>query len=318
MKILVTGAAGFIGSHLCERLARMGHEVTGLDNFSDYYSVELKQQNAMEVAAAGVEMVTMDLVNDVLQDVIRGASVVYHLAAQPGIAAHIPLETYIRNNIIATHRLVQACLESNPVPYFINISTSSVYGYYATVPETSPPAPVSFYGVTKLAAEQLVMAECRKGRLPACSLRLYSVYGPRERPDKLYSKLIDCILNDRELPFFEGSQNHKRSYSFIADIIDGLTAVLDHMADCNGEYINVGCDTEITTGEGIEIVETLVGKKVRKRMLPPRQGDQIHTRADITKAKELLGYSPKNLPGVGLKIQLDWYRNCFSTNREKG
>lgn len=314
MKILVTGAAGFIGSHLCERLARLGHDVVGLDNFSDYYSVELKKQNARDVEATGAKILTLDLVSDPLDDVMDGVEVVYHLAAQPGIASHISLDTYIRNNIIATHKLVEACLKVDPVPYFINISTSSVYGYYATVPETVPPEPVSFYGVTKLAAEQLVMAECRNGRLQACSLRLYSVYGPRERPDKLYKKLIDCILNGKELPFYKGSENHKRSFTFVGDIIDGLVLVLDYQKICVGEIFNIGSDSEITTGQGIAIVEKLLGQKVRKIILPLRPGDQLHTRANIKKARKLLGYDPKIRPEEGLKKQIEWFRTFLSIN----
>ena len=315
MKILTTGSAGFIGSHLSERLAALGHEVTGLDCFTGYYPVELKEQNAREVEAAGVKIHRLDLAVDDLDEIVSGQEVIYHLAAQPGISAHVSLEQYIRNNIIATQRLLEAVIRTGSSPFFINISTSSVYGIYATQPETAVPEPASFYGVTKLAAGQLVMKCHREGTLPACSLRLYSVYGPRERPDKLYTKLIRCILLDEEFPLHEGSEGHRRSYTFVDDAIDGLVAALEHRDKCSGEIINIGNAAETTTAEGISTVEKLLGKKVRTIKMPPRPGDQLHTRANITKARELLGYEPGIQPEEGLKGQVEWLRKRI--NREE-
>jgi nucleoside-diphosphate-sugar epimerase len=307
MNILVTGAAGFIGSHLCERLLALGHSVRGIDNFSPYYDVVLKEENARAIQAAGASLHRLDLATDSLAEAVAGIHVVFHAAAQPGLSAS-SFDTYVHNNIHATHRLLEAVHESPSLTAFVNIATSSVYGSFATEPETAEVRPTSYYGVTKLAAEQLVMASARDRGLPACSLRLYSVYGPRERPDKLYPKLIRALVEDTPLPLYEGSESHRRSYTYIDDILDGLIAVLDRWDRCTGEIFNIGTDTVITTGEGIRLVEEIVGKRAVIRRLPRRAGDQTATQANISKARRILDYQPAVLPADGLRKTVLWYR----------
>jgi UDP-glucuronate 4-epimerase len=308
MNILVTGAAGFIGSHLAERLIASGHSVRGLDCLTDYYARALKELNVRELRKKGVVFLPLDLAKDDLDSAVRDIEMVYHLAAQPGISVTTPFETYVRNNVTATYRLLEAVQPSPMLQGFINISTSSVYGAYATGDETSEPKPTSYYGVTKLAAEQLVLAYQRTRGLPACSMRLFSVYGPRERPEKLYFKLIQAILEDKELLVYEGSEHHVRSYTYVADVLDGLVAVLDHWEPCVGEVFNIGTDTTITTGEGIRIVEEIVGKPARIVRGPKREGDQLKTEANIEKARRILGYEPATRPREGLRRQVEWYR----------
>jgi UDP-glucuronate 4-epimerase len=310
MNILVTGAAGFIGSHLCERLLALGHAVRGVDNFSPYYDVILKEENARGIQVAGASLHRLDLASDPLTEAVAGVHVVFHAAAQPGLSAS-SFDTYVRNNIHATHRLLEAVHDSPTLIAFVNIATSSVYGSFATEPETAEVRPTSYYGVTKLAAEQLVMACARDRGLPACSLRLYSVYGPRERPDKLYPKLIRALMEDTPLPLYEGSESHRRSYTYIDDILDGLIAVLHRWDRCAGEIFNIGTDTVITTGEGIRLVEEIVGKHAVIRRLPRRAGDQTATQANISKARRVLDYHPAVLPAEGLKKTVDWYRGLF-------
>ncbi|MBN1399527.1 MAG: NAD-dependent epimerase/dehydratase family protein [Anaerolineae bacterium] len=309
MRILVTGAAGFIGSHVCERLAELGHTVVGIDCFTPYYAQALKELNARAIRAAGVELLTLDLAGDDLVDAVQPSEVVYHLAAQPGISASTPFETYLRNNVIATQRLLEAIQSLDPAPFFVNIATSSIYGADATGPETAEPKPTSHYGVTKLAAEQLVMAQQRDQGLPACSLRLFSVYGPRERPEKLYPMLIRSILAGRPFPLYEGSEHHLRSYTYVGDIIDGLVAVLAHREACLGQILNIGTDQVITTGEGIRIVEEIMGQKAEIVRRPRRPGDQLRTHATIDKARRLLGYDPHVTPEQGLRDEVAWYRD---------
>jgi UDP-glucuronate 4-epimerase len=309
MNILITGAAGFIGSHLAERLAGLGHTVTGVDCFTDFYARDLKEGNALAIAQAGVALLPLDLSLDDLTSAVANEDVVYHLAAQPGLAAHSDFETYARHNIHATHRLIEACRRTGKVSAFVNVATSSVYGADATGDERSEPRPTSYYGVTKLAAEQLVMAHARDGSLPACSLRLFSVYGPRERPDKLYPKLIRALLEDEPFPLFEGSQHHLRSYTYVDDIIDGMVAVLGSFDRCLGQIINLGSDTAITTGEGIRIVEEIIGRSVKIMWQPRRSGDQLKTHAQIEKARRLLNYAPRTSPHDGLTNEVSWYRN---------
>jgi UDP-glucuronate 4-epimerase len=308
LEILVTGAAGFIGSHLAERLSAEGHKVRGLDCFTDYYPRALKEINAKDIKSKGVNFLELDLASDDLQAACAGVEVVYHSAAQPGISAETPFEVYIRNNITATYRLLESIVNSKTLKYFINISTSSVYGAEATGAEDTEPKPNSYYGVTKLAAEQLVIAYHRQRGMPACSLRLFSVYGERERPEKLYPKLIKSILENKEFPLYEGSENHHRSFTYIGDIVDGLLGVLDNPDACVGEIFNIGSDKEITTGQGIKIVENILGKKAKLVKASKRPGDQLRTWANIKKARRHFGYNPKTVPEEGLKAEVEWYK----------
>jgi len=307
MNILVTGAAGFIGSHLAERLIDLGHSVRGLDCFTDYYARALKELNASQIKDKGVVFLPLDLAEDDLSSAVRGVEIVYHAAAQPGISATTTFETYARNNITATYRLLEAVKRSPSFRGFINISTSSVYGADAVGDETTEPKPTSYYGVTKLAAEQLVLAHTRDQGLPACSLRLFSVYGPRERPEKLYFKLISYIFQDREFPLCEGSEHHLRSYTYVADAIDGLVASLDNFDRCIGEIFNIGTDVTLTTEEGIRTVEEVIGKPAKMVTVPRRAGDQFKTHANIEKARRLLGYDPTTTLREGAEKMVEWY-----------
>jgi nucleoside-diphosphate-sugar epimerase len=316
MNILVTGAAGFIGSHLCERLLALGHSVRGIDNFNPYYDVALKEENARAIQAAGTQLHRLDLTADPLAEAVAGVHAVFHAAAQPGLSA-ASFDTYVRNNIHATYRLLEALHDSPSLTAFVNIATSSVYGSFATEQETAEVRPTSYYGVTKLAAEQLVMAYARDRNLPACSVRLYSVYGPRERPDKLFPKLIRALLEDTPLPLYEGSESHRRSYTYIDDILDGLTAVLNRWNRSAGEIFNIGTDSVITTGEGIRLVEEIFGKHAVIQRLPRRAGDQTATQADISKARRLLDYHPQVLPAEGLRRTVAWYREFFRPGRRQ-
>lgn len=315
MRILVTGAAGFIASHLCEKLRDLGHEVVGLDNFNDYYSPDLKRLNASDLKTKGIEVIEIDL-NDNLQPVFeKPYDYIYHLAAQPGISAETPLSDYVTNNIFATQNLLDAVAQFNPnLKSFINIATSSVYGLVANVDENVPAKPISFYGSTKLAAEQLVLGQQRLGKLKACSIRLYSVYGPRERPEKLYTKLIENLYSDKPFPLFEGSVKHERSFTYVGDIVDGLVAIIGKEDIMNGEIINLGTDEVHTTQEGINLVEEIMNKKLIIDHKPARKGDQEKTSAVIDKARRLLGYEPKVTFKKGLEQQVQWYLDKFTSS----
>ncbi|WP_224484561.1 NAD-dependent epimerase/dehydratase family protein [Robertkochia aurantiaca] len=312
MKILITGAAGFIGSHTAEYFAQQGHEVYGLDNFSGYYSPELKKLNRDDIQASGVQFIECDLLDDLGSRTPAEFDYIYHFAAQPGISATTSLEQYVRNNIYATQNLLSWARDFNPkLKMFVNIATSSIYGKEATLPETAVPTPISFYGTTKLAAEQLALGEQRVGKLPVCSLRLYSVYGPRERPEKLYTKLIEAIYKDEEFPLFKGSEKHSRSFTYVGDIVKGMAAIPGREGQVNGEIINIGSDEEFTTGEGIAMIEKIIGKKAKIKETTPRPGDQLRTTAVIDKARKLLDYEPETDFEEGLRNQVEWYRQKF-------
>ena len=312
MKALVTGAAGFIGSHCAERLREMDFDVVGIDNFSPYYSPDLKDRNAKYLEEAGIPVKIVDLREPKDFRILdTDFDYIFHFAAQPGIASSSSFEDYLLNNLVATKNLIDFALTCKNLKLFTNISTSSIYGLHATLTEDEAPEPASFYGVTKLAAEQLVLSKTREKKMKTCSLRLFSVYGPRERPEKLYTKLIGCGFFHQEFPLFEGSEDHVRSFTFVEDIIDGVVSVIGKEETINGEVINLGTEQEHTTGEGIAIVEKLLDTKIRKAIVPKRGGDQMFTKANIDKARRLLNYKPSTTLEEGLKQQIAWYRREF-------
>lgn len=312
MKILVTGVAGFIGSHTAERLASLGHEVIGVDNFNDYYDINLKLLNAKAVEAAGVKILKIDLRSiDVFRELPKDVDYIFHFAAQPGISSSCSFEDYFSNNIIATKNLVDYALECDSLKLFANIGTSSIYGLEATFPEDIAPKPASHYGVTKLAAEQLVLQKSREQQMKACSLRLYSVIGPRERPEKMYTKLIACGLNNTAFPLYEGSDKHLRSFTYVGDIVDGVVSVIDKENDVDGEVINLGTEVEHTTQDGIDAVEQVLGQKIAIDVVPKRAGDQSRTKANIDKAKRLLDYNPQTTLLESVTHQINWYKENF-------
>ena len=312
MKILVTGAAGFIGSHTAERLSDLGHDVLAVDNFSNYYDVSLKQLNAEALAKREIKVKKLDLRSDDLRVIItEDLDYIFHFAAQPGIAVTSTFDDYLSNNVLGTQRLLTAIEPLDSKPFFVNIATSSIYGLNATFTEDQAPLPASWYGVTKLAAEQLVLAYSRRDLLKSCSLRLYSVYGPRERPDKLYTRLIDCSLNDKSFPLYDGSLEHLRSFTYVQDIVDGIVSVIGKERVCNGEVFNLGTEEENSTAIGISVVEEILQKKIKIDNKPARPGDQSRTKANIDKARKLLGYNPKTGLKEGLEAQVKWFKDNF-------
>lgn len=312
MKILVTGAAGYIGSHVAERLQSLGHEVVGLDNFSSYYDVSLKEINASVLHLKGITIKKIDLRTPTQFQILpTDFDYIFHFAAQPGISATSSFEDYLENNVIATKNLLDFAQKNKNLSLFVNIATSSIYGIEATFDETVAPKPASFYGVTKLAAEQLVLANSRAGKIKACSLRLYSVYGPRERPEKLYTKLIGCGFNNTSFPLFNGSEKHLRSFTYVQDIVDGVVSVIGKEEIVNNEIINLGTEVENTTQEGIEIVEEILNKKIDIQIVDARAGDQLRTNAIIDKARNLLNYNPQTSLKEGLLEQVKWFEASF-------
>lgn len=312
MKILVTGAVGFIGSHTAERLQKLGHEVIGVDNFNDYYSLELKHLNENALKEKGISVLKLDLrqPSDVDQ-LPKDINYIFHFAAQPGISSTSTFEDYFTNNVIATKNLIDYALQLEDLKLFVNIGTSSIYGLEATFPEDVAPKPASHYGVTKLTAEQLVLQKSREKQLKSCSLRLYSVIGPRERPEKMYTKLIACGLNDEAFPLYEGSDKHLRSFTYVGDIVDGVVSVIGNEDKVNGEIINLGTEVEHTTQDGINAVEKVLGQPIKINVIAKRAGDQLRTKANIDKARKLLNYNPKTTLLDAVKKQVEWYKANF-------
>jgi len=312
MKILVTGAVGFIGSHTAERLQKLGHEVIGVDNFNDYYSLELKHLNENALKEKGVSVLKLDLrqPSDVDQ-LPKDINYIFHFAAQPGISSTSTFEDYFTNNVIATKNLIDYALQLKDLKLFVNIGTSSIYGLEATFPEDVAPKPASHYGVTKLTAEQLALQKSRENQFKSCSLRLYSVIGPRERPEKMYTKLIACGLKNEAFPLYEGSDKHLRSFTYVGDIVDGVVSVIGNEDKVNGEIINLGTEVEHTTQDGIDAVEKVLGQPIKINIIDRRAGDQLRTKANIDKARKLLNYNPKTTLLEAVKKQVEWYKANF-------
>ncbi len=297
---VVTGAAGFIGLHLAHGLARAGGRVIGLDRFSPYYPVAYKREYAAQLERDGVTVLADDLARDDLAPVLAEADAFVHLAAQPGLAEEVGFEPYLRDNIVATQRLVDAALHASHLRVFLFGSTSSVYGARVEGDEHTLPAPVSHYGVTKPAAGHLVLAAHRASGLPASVFRLFSVFGPRERPEQLFPRLIRALLEDAPFSLHRGSEHHRRSFTFVDDVVAGLALALDQRARCVGEIFNLGNPTSVSTVEVIALAERLLGRRLHVCQVPERPGDQLHARDHVAKIRDVLGFTPQTTIEDGL------------------
>jgi nucleoside-diphosphate-sugar epimerase len=306
MRILVTGAAGFIGSHLAERLLADGHTVVALDALTDYYSPARKRTRLRRLRDQGAITWTLDLAADALAPALRGVEAVYHLAAQPGLSADTPRRAFVRNNVRATERLLDAINDQSSLRAFLQVSSSSVYGADATGPEHTPPAPISAYGRTKLRAERAVRAAASRASWDACVLRLFSVYGPRERPDKLIHKALRCARTGQAFPLYAGSEEHRRSFTYVGDVVDGLTAALYRFDRGRGEILNLGAPTTASTTHILDLVAEAVGQPLCVERVPPRDGDQRRTCAQIQTARRLLDFAPDTPLRTGIAAEAAW------------
>lgn len=310
---VVTGAAGFVGSHLSERLITDGHEVVGLDAFIPYYPRGLKEQNLSRLHDhPRFTFHEVDFRTDEIASLLAGADAIFHLAAQAGLLrSWSEFDSYMTCNVQATQRLLEAATAvADHRPHFLNISTSSVYGRVATGPEDSPLKPVSPYGITKLAAEQLCWAYAAKDNLPVTVLRLFSVYGPRQRPDMGYHIFIRAILNGETITIF-GDGNDSRSNTYVADCVHGLVLAAQQPEQSVGETFNIGGGDEVTVNEVLTMLGELSGEEVHTVTGPKRPGDQKRTAADWGKAQTLLGYAPNTSIRDGLRAQLEWQRTLI-------
>lgn len=306
MKCLVTGAAGFIGSHLSERLLATGHSVVGIDAFIPYYHRSYKDSNLAGLRGQpGFSLFSMDLRQDDLQEVVEDVDAVFHLAAMPGLAkSWTNFDLYESCNITGTQRLLEA-LRLNPnLHRFIYVSTSSVYGRYGTGDETLPTRPISPYGVTKLAGENLCRAYCEERGLPLVVLRYFSVYGPRQRPDMGYHLFINAMLRGEPITIY-GDGNQTRGNTYIQDCVSATEMALNAPI---GETYNIGGGETASVLEILGKLQTITGTRPQLHFKEARPGDQRITGADTSKITRHLGWHPEVSLDQGLARQVAWQR----------
>jgi nucleoside-diphosphate-sugar epimerase len=321
-RVVVTGAAGFIGSHLCDRLLADGHEVVGIDSFTDFYERDVKEAN-LEAARkhSNFRVVEADLVTAGLSQALGGASVVFHLAGQPGVRPSwgSMFDPYVQANIVATQRLLET-LREIPIKRLVFASSSSIYGDAEMFPtkETALPRPVSPYGMTKLAAEHLAFVYMRNFHIPVTTLRYFTVYGPRQRPDMAFCRFMEALVESQEIGIF-GDGEQTREFTYISDAIDGTVKAA--AADVAGQVINLGGGSRVTVNRVLDTLEDISRIKARRKYLPEAPGDPRHTGASINLARERLGWEPRVSLREGLTRQWRWFlesreRSVRVTSRE--
>lgn len=312
MKILVTGGAGFIGSHVVRRLARAGHDVTALDDFNDFYDPAIKRAN-LSGLNGNVSIIEADIRNFAqTNEVIAqgGFKKIIHIAARAGVRPSVKNpQLYIDTNITGTYNLLEAARAAGTAQ-FVFASSSSVYGLATKVPfsEDLPlPQTLSPYAATKLAAEHLCGNYSHLYGLRVVCLRFFTVYGPSQRPDLAIHKFTDAIHHGRTIPQF-GDGTTRRDYTYIDDIVQGVMGALNY-SRTPFEIFNLGESETTTLSDLIALIEDGLGKKAVIERLPEQQGDMPLTCADISKARALLGYNPQVKIHEGIPKFIDWYLN---------
>ena len=306
-RALVTGCAGFIGSHLCEQLVLDGWDVTGVDCFTPYYERELKEANLWWLRGqARFALVDRDLAaGDVPHDLLEDVDVVFHLAAQAGVRRcyGTDFDTYVHCNIVATQRLLEACV-GRPLRRFVYASSSSVYGHSlgGCTNEEAPCLPVSPYGVTKLATEALATTYARESGVPVVGLRYFSVYGPRQRPDMAFTAFLQRAVEGLAITLY-GDGRQERDWTYVGDVVAGTIAAVQGRP---GAVYNIGGGTPVRLTDAITLLEVLLDRRIEVQRRPRARGDAARTAADGTRAQLELGFRPQVTLHDGLRSQLEW------------
>ncbi len=307
MKCLVTGAAGFIGSHISDALIERGHEVVGIDCFTDYYGRDIKESNLSTLRdSPSFTMVEADLLEYDLDRPLEGVEVIFHEAAQAGVRASWgqSFRIYTENNIRATQRLLEAA-RTVPIKRFVYASSSSIYGDAVELPvrETALPQPVSPYGVSKLAAEHLCHLYRVNYGVPTVALRYFTVYGPRQRPDMGFHKFIRALLNGEEIVIY-GDGNQTRDFTFVSDAVAANLACME--ADVAGQVFNIGGGSRVSVNYVLDVLQRLSGLEARLHYIENQKGDVRDTHADTTRARDALSFRPSVTIEEGLRAELKW------------
>ena len=307
MNALVTGAAGFVGTHLISALLDRGANVTGLDCFIDYYPRAVKEANLdSNRGRAGFTFVEDRIQDANLAQLLTDVTHVFHLAAQAGVRKSWgrDFRIYTDNNVDASQQLLEACV-GRPLHRFVYASSSSVYGDNASIPmrEDALPQPVSPYGVTKLAAEQLCYLYHVNHRVPATSVRYFTVYGPRQRPDMAFHRFLRAAIDGDPIVLY-GDGEQTRDFTFVTDAVAATLAAGERGVP--GRAYNIGGGSRVTVNDVLKIVERLVGRPVLVRREPAQKGDMRDTHADTTLARTDLGFAPAVSLEQGLESEYRW------------
>jgi nucleoside-diphosphate-sugar epimerase len=306
MQCVVTGVAGFIGSHLAEQLIAKGHNVIGIDRFSDYYDPSIKKSNLDSLAKSDrFHLIRKDVRSLTVRE-LANTQVIFHLAAQPGVRGSWgkSFQTYVFDNVLATQKLLELSRHLK-LKRFIYASSSSVYGQVGqeSIREGDQTKPYSPYGVTKLAAENLCTTYHDNHSIPVVMLRYFTVYGPRQRPDMAFHRFLRAALEDKPLTIY-GDGNQKRDFTFVRDAVDASVSCME--ADCIGKVMNIAGGRSVPLSGAIRIIERLTGKSLRLNFESNQKGDVNSTSGDITLARETLSFNPKITIEDGLKAELSW------------
>ena len=309
-KVLITGIAGFIGSHTALAAKALNWQVIGIDSITDYYDIKIKRKNLEKLNAAGItDIHQTDLLDCDLESILRDVDAVLHCAAQPGVRdSWTHFDKYVASNILATQRLLEACAKSN-VKRLVYSSSSSVYGDLQEFPvlETNNLNPVSPYGITKLAAEHLCSSYSLNSDLSVVSLRYFTVYGPGQRPDMAIHRLINSALHQTPFPLF-GDGSFIRDFTFVTDVARANLAALANDIP-TGTIINIAGGESTSMSELIRMVETITGKEVPLDRRPVQAGDVVRTGGDTTLAKKYLNWTPEVTLHQGLQQQYESLNN---------
>ncbi|MDY6900499.1 MAG: NAD-dependent epimerase/dehydratase family protein [Cyanobacteriota bacterium] len=313
-KNIVTGAAGFIGSHIAETLLKRGEEVIGIDEFNDYYDPFFKNKNVTFLQTYdNFELIEADIQFIDWNSLLKDVDVVYHQAAQAGVRASWGqgFRFYTERNISATQVLLEAAKDAKNLKRLVYASTSSVYGDAETLPtsELICPKPVSPYGITKLAAERLCGLYQKNFGVPFVALRYFTVYGPRQRPDMAFHKFFKAVIDDEAIPVY-GDGLQTRDFTFVSDAVAANLAAAT-VGDAVGEIFNIGGGSRVVLKEVLETMEEIVGKPIKRNHIEKAMGDARHTAADVSKAKKILGYQPQVSLREGLTKEWEWVKGIY-------
>ena len=311
---IVTGVAGFIGSHLAEALLKRGDKVIGIDQFNDYYNPKFKRKNISYLQRQPSFALLEANIEDLnWESLLEGIDVVFHQAAQAGVRASWGegFRQYTQKNLNATQIILEAAKETNSLKRLVYASSSSVYGDAETMPtsESVCPKPVSPYGITKLAAEQMCHVYHRNLGVPVTSLRYFTVYGPRQRPDMAFHKFFKAVIQGEAISIY-GDGQQTRDFTFVSDAVAANLAAAD-VPKAVGEIFNIGGENRVVLADVIETMERVIEKPIAKNYIERAKGDARHTSADVSKARKILDYNPKVSLEEGLTEEWQWIKNLY-------